>query len=104
MCYHATIREGMWKYKQIVDSEFVRTCKVLCGSKESEIDSSECCRSQIPSRVVWITGACPRETHCKRPPTALALTMLRSATSSPRELQRDGNASFPQRLLEDKRE
>ena len=41
MSYHATIREGVWKYEQIVDSELVRTCEVLGGSKESEIDSSE---------------------------------------------------------------
>ena len=36
--YHATIREGMRKYKQIINSKLVWTCKVLGGSQISEIN------------------------------------------------------------------
>lgn len=51
MSYHATVREGMRKYEQIIDSESVRTRECLGSSKVSEIDVNECCGAKNPPEL-----------------------------------------------------
>lgn len=39
--YHATIREGVWKDEQIIDSKSILTCEVLSSRKKSRVNMDE---------------------------------------------------------------